>query len=267
MFTKRNGFTLIELLVVIAIILVLAAILFPVLAAAQKAAAKSSCANNMRQVGLAISGYAGDNAGKVPLGGGVPGANVNYAFPAAPHWTTRIRTYMKSDKLLMCPTYTPAMVGKFNTLGGPVTTYGMNWRFSNGGALAGEPRTQIAANNGRTQTLESPPVPSRTVLLIETQNLPGWNGEGSAPWGPMTGGNIMPYGDWWYYYDAIRWQEYPIVPFGHNFGVNVVCADTHVKFVRQPSQDYSQQIVRPATEQEAPIYKAKLTWWNQPASP
>ncbi len=56
----NEGFTLIELLVVIAIIAVLAGILFPVFARAREAARKTSCASNLRQIGVAIQMYLHD---------------------------------------------------------------------------------------------------------------------------------------------------------------------------------------------------------------
>jgi prepilin-type N-terminal cleavage/methylation domain-containing protein/prepilin-type processing-associated H-X9-DG protein len=60
---SSRGFTLIELLVVIAIISILAAILFPVFAKAREKASQTSCLNNQRQFGLAISLYEQDHDG------------------------------------------------------------------------------------------------------------------------------------------------------------------------------------------------------------
>jgi len=59
---------LIELLVVIAIIAILAALMLPALVSAKEKARRTSCQSGLKQLGLAVTMYGGDNQDKVPTG-------------------------------------------------------------------------------------------------------------------------------------------------------------------------------------------------------
>ena len=119
---SKNGFTLIELLVVIAIIAILAAILFPVFAKAREKARQSSCASNLKQIGLGITQYAQDYDETLPpiMPGGVGSAKVLQTDTSMPGnhyytspdgwgpdyyqgWMDVINPYVKSWKIFGCP--------------------------------------------------------------------------------------------------------------------------------------------------------------------
>ena len=79
-FPGKTGFTLVELLVVIAIIGILVALLLPAIQAAREAARRAQCANNLRQIGLAMHNHLSAK-GAFP-----PGALIK-SRPTTPRWT------------------------------------------------------------------------------------------------------------------------------------------------------------------------------------
>lgn len=92
---SKSAFTLIELLVVIAIIAILAAILFPVFAKAREKARQTTCASNLKELGIAFTQYEQDFDELTPTAGIATGG----ALP----WDQNVWAYTKSTGLYACP--------------------------------------------------------------------------------------------------------------------------------------------------------------------
>jgi prepilin-type processing-associated H-X9-DG protein/prepilin-type N-terminal cleavage/methylation domain-containing protein len=96
---RRMGFTLIELLVVITVIAILIALLLPAVQMARASARKIACANNMRQIGLAVQHYAEVYSGRFPNSSCAVEDSV-----ATQIWIGQLAPYVEDvDAIRICP--------------------------------------------------------------------------------------------------------------------------------------------------------------------
>jgi prepilin-type N-terminal cleavage/methylation domain-containing protein/prepilin-type processing-associated H-X9-DG protein len=91
---KRSAFTLVELLVVIAIVGVLVALLLPAVQAAREAARRTSCTNNLKQLGIAVQNFH-DSHKKLPTSNRAPGATTNPRYA----WATLMLPYFEEQNV------------------------------------------------------------------------------------------------------------------------------------------------------------------------
>ena len=104
---KPFGFTLIELLVVISIIAILAAMLLPALGKTKETFRKTSCANNQKQVLVAVNLYRND------YNDYVPSWEMKWNDGTKTNWGNALITYTKTDVVFRCPSH-PRFKGAAN---------------------------------------------------------------------------------------------------------------------------------------------------------
>ena len=244
---SRLGFTLFQLLLVLAILIILLALMLPALVRVRVAAARSQCANNLKQIALAMHNC-NDTYGKLPPAvGSFPAANKlhnTYFFYVLPFieqanlynraqtgddfsaWTNEV--YSQPIKTYLCPQDNTG--DKTNQYDGWLATcnYAANYLVFGDpprNSLEGSPRIPATFLDGT----------SNTIVFAERLQVCGgqpnsWAYAGASPWTPVFA-----------YYSTDRFQVNPsdqacdpeLAQGPHPGGLQVGIADGSVRFLSE----------------------------------
>ncbi len=205
---RQRAFTLVELLVVIAIIGLLVALLLPAIQASRASARRSSCWNNMRQVGLGMHMFIDTHAGKFPLT-----HHAKVSVDQETSWVFTLAPYMESvDAIRICPDHEKGHEWLRENIKG--TSYIVN-------GFAAMPVEDSALNLRKIQQT------SRFIYLFEGSDVRTWKDEHCHPWAWYTPLTIA---------EGSCWEENiltEIHPARHQELSNYLYADGHVDVIAE----------------------------------
>lgn len=239
----RHGFTLIELLVVIAIIAILAAILFPVFAQAREKARQIACLSHAKQIGTATMMYTQD---------------YDEMYPSS-HWGiyfVSIQPYTKNEQLWACPSHSGVYSVRpcfwWGQVGGACTSVVVKRVLTgwvNNADLFG------GWDNSLPKSIVKADEPAATIMMAESHVYGAREGAMTAApttivqTSQMSVSPCRTRAHVWY---NAKWNVSPrgVWPTGtdtgdgtnrlgakHNLGMNMVYADGHAKWGKNPPED------------------------------
>lgn len=211
---SKQAFTLIELLVVISIIALLAAILFPVFARARENARRTSCASNLKQIGLGMMQYAQDFDETPPLaifrGNAIPldpwwGSGTGQWSPQdwKYEWMDAVYPYVKSEQIFNCPS------DPFRGAG-------------NGGSFGFNQRYKFWKTPGRN-FYDWGSYRANGTFRNGSANGPLGSGSTSGPWGAVAGSYRPRLSSWVAPTTTALVVEGTSLAFGNNYGSGNSC--------------------------------------------
>lgn len=231
MSSVRKGFTLIELLVVIAIIAILAAILFPVFAKVREKARQTSCASNLKQLGLGFVQYVQDNDEQFPSG-----VMSQFGGNSGEGWGGEIYAYVKSTGVYKCPddSTSPSSAGSLTLY--PVSyVYNINIPDSFGASGSQAAFTAPASTVLLTEGLGGVAAITDPQEGINASTVPTYfspTGDGLGPVNETSTTTTITYDTGYFHSGVFSASWFHNVTGRHTDMSNFLMADGHVKTLR-----------------------------------